>query len=75
MSKNKVITSDMVDWNAYKRDIEQSLANERLWGLGGSVLAEENIERFEEELYLIENENYDELLSKYDDDVWRVYLK
>lgn len=75
MAKKKVITPDMVDWNAYKRSVENSIANERIWGLGGSEFAEENIEEFEEELYLIENEDFDELFAKYDDDVWREYLK
>lgn len=75
MAKEKVITPDMVDWDAYKRSVENSIANERIWGLGGSEFAEENIEEFEEELYLIENENYDELFAKYDDDIWREYLK
>lgn len=75
MGKKKVITPDMVDWDAYKRSVENSIANERIWGLGGSEFAEENIEEFEEELYLIENEDYDELFAKYDDDIWREYLK
>lgn len=75
MAKKKVITPDMVDWNAYKRSVENSIANEKIWGLGGSEFAEENIEEFEEELYLIENEDFDELFAKYDDDVWREYLK
>lgn len=75
MAKNKVITPAMVDWDAYKCSVEQSIANERIWGLGGSEFAEENIEELQEELYLIENENYDELFSKYDDDVWKDYLK
>lgn len=75
MAKKKVITPDMVDWDAYKRSVENSIANERIWGLGGSEFAEENIEEFEEELYLIENEDYDELFAKYDDDIWREYLK
>lgn len=75
MAKNKVITPDMVDWNAYRRSVEGTISNERLWGLGGSPYAEENIEMLQEELYLIENEDYDELFAKYDDDVWRDYLK
>lgn len=75
MAKKKVITPDMVDWNAYKRSVENSIANEKIWGLGGSEFADENIEEFEEELYLIENEDFDELFAKYDDDVWREYLK
>jgi hypothetical protein len=75
MAKNKVITPDMVDWNAYRRSVEQSISNETIWGLGGSEFAEQNIEELQEELYLIENEDYDELFAKYDDDVWRDYLK
>lgn len=75
MGKKKTITPDMVDWNAYKRSVENSIANERIWGLGGSEFAEENIEEFEEELYLIENEDFEELFAKYDEDVWREYLK
>ena len=75
MGKKKTITPDMVDWNAYKRSVENSIANERIWGLGGSEFAEENIEEFEEELYLIENENFDELFAKYDEVIWREYLK
>lgn len=75
MAKDKVITSNMVDWNAYKRSVQQSITNETIWGLGGSLHAEENIESLQEELHLIEHENYDELFSRYDDDVWREYLK
>lgn len=75
MVKNKVITPNMVDWNAYKRSVQQSITNEAIWGLGGSEFAEENIEKLQEELHLIEYENYDELFSRYDDDVWREYLK
>ena len=75
MENNKVITPAMVDWDDYKCSVEQTIANERIWGLGGSEFAEENIEGLQEELYLIENENYDELFAKYDDDVWKDYLK
>lgn len=75
MAKNKVITPDMVDWNAYRRSVEQSISNETIWGLGGSEFAEENIEELQEELYLIENEEFEELFDKYDIDVWENYLK
>lgn len=75
MAKNKVITPDMVDWNAYRRSVEQSIANETIWGLGGSEFAEGNIENLKEELDLIINEQYEEVFAKYDIDVWRDYLK
>lgn len=75
MAKNKVITPAMVDWDAYRRSLQQSIVNERIWGLGGSEFAEENIEKLQEELHLIEYENYEELFAKYDDDVWKDYLK
>lgn len=75
MVKNKVITPDMVNWVAYRDNIERAIANETIWGLGGSEFADENIENLKEELDLIENENYDELLSKYDIEVWENYLK
>ena len=75
MAKNKVITPAMVDWNAYRRSVEQSIANETIWGLGGSEFAEGNIENLKEELDLIINEQYEEVFAKYDIDVWRDYLK
>lgn len=75
MANNKVITPAMVDWDAYRRSLQQSIVNETIWGLGGSEFAEENIEKLQEELHLIEYENYEELFAKYDDDVWKDYLK
>lgn len=74
MSKLWEITADMVDWNVYKENLEIAIANEQLWGLGGSDFAEDNIAKFEEELMLIENKDYDTLLSMYDKDVWADYL-
>lgn len=68
-------TAEMVDWDAYKKGIEEAIANEELWGLGGSPYAEENIEMLKEELGLIENKEYAELLEKYDKCVWKDYLK
>lgn len=75
MAKNKVITPDMVDWNAYRRSVEQSISNETIWGLGGSEFAEENIENLKEELDLIINEEYAEVFAMYDAEVWENYLK
>ena len=67
-------TAEMVDWNAYKKSVEEAIANEKLWGLGGSPHAEENIEMLQEELELIENKEYAELLEKYDKCVWKDFL-
>jgi antitoxin component of MazEF toxin-antitoxin module len=72
MAKNKVITPDMVDWNAYRRSVEASISNERLWC---TEFSRENIANLEDELVMIDNEEFEELFSKYDDDVWRDYLK
>ena len=67
-------TAEMVDWNAYKKSIEEAIANEKLWGLGGSPHADENIEMLQEELKLIDNKCYAILLAKYDKCVWKDYL-
>lgn len=68
------ITSDMINWDQYKESVEQSIANEELWLLGGSDFAEDNIESLKEELELIEAGDFDELLEKYDDNIWEDYL-
>lgn len=68
-------TADMVDWDEYKESLKVAIENEKLWALGNSPHAEENIEMLQEELELVENEEYTELLEKYDKCVWRDYLK
>ena len=75
MSELWGITADMVDWDEYKESLEIAIENEKLWGLGGSEFAEDNIEMIQEELELIKNKQYTELLEKYDKSVWRDYLK
>lgn len=75
MAKGLVITAEMIDWDAYKNDVEQSIVNETLWGMGGSPHAQDNIRALEEELSLIEDEAYDDILAMYDNDVWVKYLK
>ena len=69
------ITAEMVDWDLYKENVLQDIANENLWLLGGSNFAEDNIASLAEELDLINDEDYDTLLNMYDDDVWVHYLK
>lgn len=69
------ITSDMIDWDQYKESVMANIANERLWMLGGSEFAEDNIAEMEDELEMIEDGDFDELLEKYDDNIWEDYLK
>lgn len=72
---DRKITAEMIDWDAYRKSIEETIANESLWLLGGSDYAEDNIAELEEELECIDNEDYDTILDKYDDDVMQYYLK
>ena len=72
MVKNKVITPDMVDWNAYRRGVEGSISNERLWC---TEFSRENIANLEDELDMIDNEEFEELFNMYGTDVWERYLK
>ena len=69
------ITSDMIDWDQYKESFKANISNEELWMLGGSDFAEDNIAELEEELEMIEAGDFDELLEKYDDNIWEDYLK
>lgn len=58
-----------IDWNQYKVDLQQSLANERLWELGcfdGDNPHTENIKRIEEELNLLEAGEYEEVIKMHD---------
>lgn len=69
------ITAEMIDWDAYRKSVEGTIKNENLWELGGSDFAEDNIAELEEELECIDNEDYDTILEKYDDDIFKDYLK
>ena len=68
------ITAKMIDWEAYKDHLKDSISNERIWGLGGSQFANQNIAEFELELEDIEDEDYDLILDKYDDEFFEDYL-
>ena len=72
---DRKITAEMIDWDAYRKSIEETIANESLWLLGGSDYSEDNIAELEEELECIDDEDYDTILDKYDDDVMQYYLK
>ena len=66
------IKANQIDWEDYRESVEKSIRNERLWA---TEFSRGNIADLEYELDLIDNEDYDELLEKYDDDVWELYLK
>ena len=69
------ITAEMINWDAYRKSVEGTIANEEMWALGGSDFANDNIADLEEELEAIDNEDYDFILEKYDYDVMKDYLK
>jgi hypothetical protein len=69
------ITAEMIDWDAYRKSVEGTIANEEMWALGGSDFAEDNIAELKEELECIADGDYDEILDKYDYDVMKDYLK
>ena len=66
------IKVNQIDWEDYRENVENSIRNERLWA---TEFSRGNIADLEYELELIDNEEYDELLDMYDDDVWKRYLK
>jgi len=71
MAKKKITYKD-VDWEDYRESVEASISNERLWA---TEFSRENIADLEDELDMIDNEEFEELFNKYDIDVWKYYLK
>ena len=71
MAKKKITYKD-VDWEDYRESVEASISNERLWA---TEFSRENIADLEDELDMIDNEEFEELFDKYDIDVWEPYLK
>ena len=70
MTKKKITYKD-VDWESYRENVENSIANERLWA---TEFSRGNIADLEYELELIDNEDYEELFDMYDEDIWECYL-
>jgi hypothetical protein len=70
MAKKKITYKD-VDWELYRDNVEASISNERLWA---TEFSRGNIANLEYELELIDNEDYEELLDMYDDNIWERYL-
>lgn len=68
---NKIKVAD-VDWVDYRESVMGAISNERLWA---TEFSRENIADLEDELEMIDNEEYEDLLAKYDDDVWERHLK
>lgn len=66
------ITYKDVDWEDYRKNVEGSISNERLWA---TEFSRKNIADFEDELDMIDNKEFEELFNKYDIDVWKPYLK
>ena len=66
------IKANQIDWDAYRDSVENSIRNERLWA---TEFSRGNIADLEYELELIDDEEYEELLDMYDDDIWERYLK
>jgi hypothetical protein len=70
MTKKKITYKD-VDWESYRENVENSIANERLWA---TEFSRENIANLEDELDMIDNEEFEELFNMYDEDIWEHYL-
>lgn len=71
MAKKKITYKD-VDWEDYRESVEASISNERLWA---TEFSRENIADLEDELDMIDNEEFEELFNKYDEDIWERHLK
>ena len=71
MGKKKITYKD-VDWELYRDNVEANISNERIWA---TEFSRENIANFEDELDMIDNEEFEELFNMYDIDVWKDYLK
>ena len=70
MAKKKITYKD-VDWELYRDNVEASISNERLWS---TEFSRENIADLEDELDMIDNEEFEELFNMYDEDIWEHYL-
>lgn len=58
-----------INWTAYRKDVERTISNERLWAMGAgddAELHEQNIEELTEELENIIEGNYQMVIDKYE---------
>ena len=61
-----------IDWEAYRKELQGSLDNERIWSMGTFDKYnphEENIEKIEEELKLIRDGQFQELIDRKSDEM------
>lgn len=72
IKKETMMTTDnwkeRIDWNAYRKEVEGSISNEKLWSMGGgeeSGLHQQNLEELTEELEDILKGNYNAVIDKY----------
>ena len=70
MTKKKITYKD-VDWELYRDNVEASISTERLWA---TEFSRDNIADLEDELDMIDNEEFEELFDMYDEDIWEHYL-
>lgn len=60
---------DNINWTAYRKDVEGTISNERLWMMGGgedASIHEDNIKELTEELENIIEGNYQMVIDKYE---------
>lgn len=75
MKGKNVITIHDVDWVAYEQSVKEQIENEKVWLMGGSPFAEQNIKSLKEELALIKSGDLEDVFEMYGTDVWKDYLK
>lgn len=67
-----------IDWQAFKRDLKIAKSNEHIWALGSDGDAAEmhlsNENRIEDEIIAIENNDYEIVLSHYDESIFEDYM-
>lgn len=69
---------ERIDWEEFKKDLEVSIANEKIWAMGSTgeecEMHLDNIERMKEQIEDIENGDYDSILHYYDEAVLEEYM-
>lgn len=70
---------EKINWEAFKKDLEASIANEKIWAMGSLddefEMHRTNIERMEEQIKDIENGDYDSILRAYDESVFNEFVE
>ena len=67
-----------IDWQAFKHDLQLAKSNEHIWAIGsdgdGAEMHLSNENRIEDEIIAIENNDYEIVLSHYDESVFEEYI-